>query len=68
MAKADMCLLGLLSFAGPSWTEGRDGKNTCVCLRVMGGFEMMSCLNWKQAHGQGSNLSSADALAASLIL
>lgn len=64
MAKADVCFL---SFAGPSRTEGRDGKNT-YCLRVVGWFAMMLCLSWKQAHGQGSNLTSADALAASLIL
>lgn len=64
MAKADLCFLSL---AGPSRTEGRDGKNTYVCLWVVGWFEMM-CLSWKQAHGQGSNLTSADALAASLIL
>lgn len=63
--KADVFLL---SFAGASWTEGRDGKNTFVCLWVMGWFAMMLSLSWKQAQGQGSNLTSADALAASLIL
>lgn len=43
-------------------------KKIYVCLRVTGGFEMMLPLSWKRAPRQGSDLGSADAQAASLIL
>ena len=48
--------------------KGEMVKKIYVCLRVMRWFKMTLPLSWKQAHRQGSDLSSANALAASLIL
>ncbi|XP_009464278.1 PREDICTED: collagen alpha-1(XIII) chain-like [Nipponia nippon] len=68
---------GFPGFPGPIGLDGKPGhpgqkgemvKKIYVCLRVTDWFEITLPLSWKRAHRQGSNPSSANALAVSLIL